>query len=306
MRVTETRELGVWTAAEIAAVLGAIAAADEAPNRTVRALAARYDTPPGWTVLARTPFSSARKWSGVSFAGHGTWLLGAPGVVTGANLPGDLADTIAGHEAAGHRVLLLAITAAALDGDRLPADAEPTALVVLAEELRPDAALTVRYLLDQGIEIKVLSGDAPRAAAAIARRAGIPVHGEPCDASGLSEDDDAALAEALAASSVFGRVRPGHKLAAVRALQAAGPAGTRAATAAGLRVRPGGRRGPGRYRRSHPVAKGWMATSGIAQRHGTLGPQLEAVRHDAACHLAMIDLMARRCTGESTPTWRGT
>ena len=64
-------------------------------------------------------------------------------------------------------------------GDRLPADSEPAALVVLAEELRQDAAETVRYLLGQGVEIKVLSGDAPRAVAAIARRAGIPLHGDP-------------------------------------------------------------------------------------------------------------------------------
>jgi cation-transporting ATPase E len=222
MRVTETRELGRWTSELVVQVLSAIAAADEAPNGTIRALAARYDTPPGWTVLARTPFSSARKWSGVSFAGHGTWLLGAPGVVAGADLPAGLPDTIVGHEAAGRRVLLLAGTAEPLNGDRIPAAAEPAALVVLAEELRQDAASTVAYLLGQGVEIKVLSGDAPRAVAAIAQRAGIPVHGEPCDASGLSEDDDAALAAALAEGSVFGRVRPGHKLAAVRALQAAG------------------------------------------------------------------------------------
>lgn len=222
MRVTETRGLGRWTSALIAQVLSAIAAADEAPNGTIRALAARYDAPPGWTILARTPFSSARKWSGVSFARHGTWLLGAPGVVAGADLPEGLADAIAGHEAAGRRVLLLASTAKPLNGDRIPAAAEPAALVVLAEELRQDAASTVDYLLGQGVEIKVLSGDAPRAVAAIAQRAGIPVRGEPCDASGLSEDDDAALAAALAEGSVFGRVRPGHKLAAVRALQAAG------------------------------------------------------------------------------------
>ena len=121
-------------------------------------------------------------------------------------------------------MLLLARTAEPLDGDRLPAGAEPAALMVLAEELRPDAAATVRYLLGQGVAIKVLSGDAPRAVAAIAERAGIPVNGIPVDASALSkdEDEDERLTEALAASSVFGRVRPGHKLAAVRALQAAG------------------------------------------------------------------------------------
>ena len=184
-------------------------------------------TPPGWTAQKRIPFSSARKWSGVSFAGHGTWLLGAPGVIGGdqgspVGLPAPIADAVAGHEAAGRRVLLLARTAEPLDGDRPPAGAEPVALVVLAEELRQDAAATVRYLLGQGITIKVLSGDAPRAVAAIAERAGIPVGGIPVDASVLSEDAEEGLAEALAASSVFGRVRPGHKLAAVRALQAAG------------------------------------------------------------------------------------
>jgi cation-transporting P-type ATPase E len=69
MRVTETQVLGGWPGARIGEVISAIAAADEAPNGTIRALAARYDAPPGWTVQARTPFSSAGKWSGVSFAG---------------------------------------------------------------------------------------------------------------------------------------------------------------------------------------------------------------------------------------------
>ena len=223
MQVVGTQMLNGWARDQVAEAVGAIATADEAPNGTIRALAARYDAPPGWTVQARTPFSSARKWSGVSFAGHGTWLLGAPGVIGGpAGLPAGVAEAVAGHETAGRRVLLLARSAGPLDGDRPPRDAEPAALVVLAEELREDAAATVRYLLDQGVAIKVLSGDAPRAVAAIARRAGIPVQGTPVDASSLDEDDDRGLADALAASSVLGRVRPGHKLAAVRALQAAG------------------------------------------------------------------------------------
>jgi magnesium-transporting ATPase (P-type) len=89
---------------------------------------------------------------------------------------------------------------------------ELAAVEGLAEELRDDTAATVRYLLGQGVSIKVLSGDAPRAVAAIAERAGIPVTGTPCDASALSDD---AVAAALASASVLGRVRPGHKLAAV-------------------------------------------------------------------------------------------
>lgn len=96
---------------------------------------------------ARVPFSSARKWSGVSFAGHGTWLLGAPAVV-GVGLPvgaaSSVAKSAARHEAAGHRVLLLAATAAPLDGDCPPPGAEPAALLVLTEELRDETTRTVR------------------------------------------------------------------------------------------------------------------------------------------------------------------
>jgi cation-transporting ATPase E len=92
-------------------------------------------------------------------------------------------------------------------------------LLVLAEELRDDTASTVRYLIDQGVTIKVMSGDAPRSVAAIASRAGIPVLGPPCDGYTLGEDQ---VGDALAKSSVLGRVKPGQKLAGVRALQAAG------------------------------------------------------------------------------------
>ena len=90
---------------------------------------------------------------------------------------------------------------------------------MLTEELREDAEQTVRYLAGQGVTLKVLSGDAPRAVAAIAQRAGVPVSGDPVDASGLTDEQ---MAAAIGAGDVFGRVGPSQKLAAVKALQAAG------------------------------------------------------------------------------------
>ena len=186
MRLVETEVIGGWPPERIAEVVAAIAADDNAPNGTVAALATSYPDSPGWTATARVPFSSARKWSGLTFEGHGTWLLGAPAVVGGAGLPAAVATAVARHEEAGHRVLLLAGTAASLDTVP-PPDAEPAALLVLAEELRDETAATVRYLLGQGVTIRVLSGDAPRAVAAIARAAGIPAEDEPCDASQLTE-----------------------------------------------------------------------------------------------------------------------
>ena len=220
MRLIGTEVLAGWTAARIGDVVAALAADDETPNGTVAALAARHPDPPGWTVTERVPFSSARKWSGLTFDGQGSWLLGAPAVV-GPDLPADVAAAVATHEEAGRRVLLLAGARGSLDGEFSdgPPSAEPAALLVLAEELRDETAATVRYLLGQGVTIRVLSGDAPRAVAAIARRAGIPAEDEPCDASQLTEDEVAAR---IGSVSVFGRVRPGQKLAAVRALRSSG------------------------------------------------------------------------------------
>lgn len=218
MRLAETEVLAGQPAARIGEALAAVAAADENPNPTVRAIAARYAEDPRWPVQARVPFSSARKWSGVSFAGYGTWLLGAPGALS-PGLPAGVAASIARHEAEGRRVLLLAATDAPLDGGRPPPGANPAALLVLTEELREEAGRTVSYLAGQGVTIKVLSGDAPRAVAAIAARAGIPASGDPVDASALTGEQ---MAGAITAGDVFGRVRPAQKLAAVKALQAAG------------------------------------------------------------------------------------
>jgi len=230
MRVMETQVLPGWTEAGIAEAVAALVASDDAHNGTMQALAERFKDAPGWTVQARVAFSSARKWSGLSFGGQGSWVLGAPSVVGGPGLAGEVADAVAVREECGRRVLLLAHADGPLDeeglpaelaGPALPAGLAPAALLVLAEELRDDTAATVRYLVGQGVTIKVMSGDAPRSVAAIAERAGIPALGPPCDGYSMGEDEDE-VGEALARSSVLGRVKPGQKLAGVRALQAAG------------------------------------------------------------------------------------
>ena len=220
MQLTGIEPAAGWTRAEIEAAVGAMAAADPAPNATLRALAARCPAPDGWAAVGHVPFSSARKWSSVTFAGHGTWLLGAPGVV-GGELPAGLAATAARHQAAGHRVLIAGRLEDPPGRQVQPVRASIAGLLVLAERLRDGTRGTISYLLDQGIAIKVLSGDAPATVAAVAAAAGIPAAQGCTDASGIG-DDEASVGAALAAASLLGRVRPAQKLAAVRALQAAG------------------------------------------------------------------------------------
>jgi len=202
--------------------LGALAAADPAPNATMRAIAAACPPAPGWRPVAAVPFSSDRKWSATQFDGRGTWVLGAPDVLFGDQRDPALADALGAEgTAAGSRVLVLARSPADVDGVGVPAGLRAVGLVVLNERLRPDAAATVRYLLDQGVSLKVISGDDPETVKVVAERVGVPVVGEACDARALPEDP-AGFAEAVQGANVFGRVRPGQKRDIVEALQSLG------------------------------------------------------------------------------------
>src|SRR5439155_5094021 len=110
---------------------------------------------------------------------------------------------------------------APLADEALPAALRPAALVMFAERIRPDAADTLRYFSEQGVALKVISGDNPRTVAAIAARVQLPGATAAVDARELPEDP-AALAEMVEANSVFGRVTPQQKRAMVGALQRKG------------------------------------------------------------------------------------
>jgi cation-transporting ATPase E len=203
-----------------AAVLGAIAATDPNPNATLRAIGAAFPAPNGWTASAVVPFSSARKWSAASFGDRGSFVLGAPEVLLPG--PGELLRRTEAIAVEGRRVVLLAEAngAPALDG-QLPDSLAPQAFVVLGDRVRDDAAGTIAYFLEQGVRTKVVSGDHPRTAAAVARQVGIPGTEEPVDARTLPHDADD-LADVLERRSVFGRVVPDQKEVMVKSLQSRG------------------------------------------------------------------------------------
>ncbi len=98
--------------AEVDAALAALAQLDPDPNATSRALNHFFDDATTWKVTGRVPFSSARKWSAMSFAGHGDWVLGAPENVLGEAYAGALREQVEVHAALGQRVLVLAEAAA--------------------------------------------------------------------------------------------------------------------------------------------------------------------------------------------------
>ncbi|HVL62819.1 MAG TPA: HAD-IC family P-type ATPase [Microbacterium sp.] len=197
-------------------------------NSTARCLRAPFPLAAAPEVQAYVPFSSARKWSAVSFADGGTWVLGDPDMVFG-DAPSDPAEefgrTVTELASSGRRTLVLAhsvvaLTEADVEAERLPVDVIPAIVLTFREQVRPDAAHTLAYFRAQGVGIRIISGDNPRTVAAIAREVGLDV-AEGYDARKLPEDD-AELGEILETYTVFGRVTPEQKKRMVVALQGRG------------------------------------------------------------------------------------
>jgi cation-transporting ATPase E len=200
--------------------LGALAAADPNPNATLAAVAAAFPAEEGWDVMKSIPFSSARKWSGASFAHKGTWIMGAPEVV----LWEEASEARRRAELAaqqGSRVIVLATTGHALAGPSLPQDLKPVALITLADRLKPEAPAILDFFKAQGVAVKIISGDHPDTVGAIAAKAGVEQAADPIDARTLPSSEEA-LADIMASRSVFGRVTPQQKRQMVRALQSSG------------------------------------------------------------------------------------
>lgn len=194
-------------------------------------------------------FNSARKWSAVQTQA-GAYVLGAPEIVlagsTGSgSTEADNADSdgtglgstdnaalerVKALAGTGKRVLVLAHSNQELDQSEnptLPKDLTAALLVVLAEQVRPDAAQTLDYFKRQGVAVRVISGDNPVTVAAIAAHLGLrnPDGGEPVgvDARTLPAiEDTQALADMLEKHTVFGRVTPEQKRAFVNALKSRG------------------------------------------------------------------------------------
>jgi cation-transporting ATPase E len=218
-------------------VLASLARAEERPNATLQAIARGLGDaggPPdsaGGPPASVVPFSSARKWSGLSFAGGalaGGWVLGAPDVLLSPSDPA--LEQARARAAGGQRVLALGrADAAELAGSGRIGHGglvEPVALLVLRQRLRPDAQRTLAYFARQDVAVKVISGDSAESVGAIARELGIEGGAHPVDARSLpggeTEAGLAALAGALDGNSVFGRVTPRQKQLFVTALQARG------------------------------------------------------------------------------------
>lgn len=221
LRVERIEMLSEHAAAAVA--LAALAGAEARPNATLQAITHEWPLRPGGpAVLRSVAFSSARKWSGAVIDGLGAWVLGAPDVLLAQRPASDpVLERVRELAAGGFRVLLLARTGALPDAALRPAELDPVALVLLAEQLRADARPTLQELARQGVSVRLISGDHPATVGGVARELGIAGGEEAVDASKL---DDAGLTEVARTRLVFARTTPQQKELIVSTLQGAGHA----------------------------------------------------------------------------------
>lgn len=216
-----------------------IAGADEDPNETAQAIIDYYQDVIPESGAARVgrkrangpaqpvkrlgikraiPFSSDKKWSGAVFDTGASYAMGAAQFVLGKEY--EAVRTQVEELAQNARVMVLA-RVEGFDGDgKMLGDPQPLALIAIKDQIRPTAEQTIRYFIDQGVDLKVISGDDPRTVSGIAQIVGIPHADSYVDATTLLSD--AALENAATCYQVFGRVTPEQKKKLVQSLQAAG------------------------------------------------------------------------------------
>lgn len=204
---------------DIRLIMADYVAAMRADNDTMAALRRYFTGEVKQPAIKAVPFTSAKKFGGVSFHEDETYLLGAPDVLLGER-GGKYAKQIDAYSAKGCRVLLLGLYDGDPEDERPEAGLMPIALILLSNKIREEAPETFKYFAAQGVAIKVISGDNALAVSEVARRAGIRGAENYVDARTLETDED--IAEAVERYTVFGRVTPDQKRRFVRALKAAG------------------------------------------------------------------------------------
>lgn len=169
-----------------------------------------------WPIQNIVPFSSERKWSAVSFEEKGSFILGAPSFVV-SHLESQWKAMIEKHITQGERVLLFAHANATLMDKCLPEQIKPLAFLFLEDVIKESAPKTINYLKKQNVDLKIISGDNPKAVSDIARRVGIAHADQYVDCSVLEREEQ--LIAAAEEKTVFGRVSPQQKKLLVKTLK---------------------------------------------------------------------------------------
>ena len=216
--VIPTKEYEEGELRPLSELLGDFTAAQSSDNITMEAMKRYFKIASGKKAVAKTGFSSASKYSSVTFE-EASYVLGAPEFVLKEQYE-NYEEAISAHASKGARVLVFGTAKKEPDGKPLKEAVTPLAYVLLANPIRQEAKETFTYFAEQGVEVKVISGDNPLTVSEVAKEAGIAGAERYVDASTLHTEEE--MRAAVLNNAVFGRVTPNQKRKFVQILKEEG------------------------------------------------------------------------------------
>lgn len=212
MVVNKVVPLDLTPMSDITDALGIMSYHMEIDNQTIEAINKKYARKNDYKPIEIVPFSSQNKWSGISFEKE-SYIIGAPEIVLKDIKP---IQKELDNYAKESRVVLLAKSKTKLN-KKLPTDIKPMALILINDKIRPDAKMTLEYFKQQGVDIKLISGDNPLTVAGVAKKVGLD------NIKYVDMNETKLSIEKLAKEyNVFGRVKPNQKKALILELQKQG------------------------------------------------------------------------------------
>lgn len=218
MTVTRYIEPRRNTEFNVSDVMSSMNSALQEANSTAKALENYFGFGKKYTATEILPFSSENKYSAVSFAEiGGTFILGAPEFVLKGSFD-RVSDDVNEYANQGLRVLALAHSAMPLKDGKIQRVPKIVALILIEDQIRREAYDTIKYFRDNGVQVKVISGDNPVTVSEVSRRVGIENAEDYISLEGLTDEEVAQVANSY---TVFGRVKPNQKQILVKALKEA-------------------------------------------------------------------------------------
>lgn len=199
-------------------LIGSMLTALDDNNQTSRALITHFGYSKELVARTTLPFNSTRKLSAVTFTTGETYVMGAPEYVIKTKNK-EIDGLVKTYTSKGFRVLLVAECKGAIKDDKLPLERTPVSLIVIEDHIREDAKETINWFKENGVAIKIISGDNPITVSEVSKRVGVENADKYISLEGLTQQQ---VIDAVDNYTVFGRVSPEQKCILVKALKAKG------------------------------------------------------------------------------------
>lgn len=215
MSVKQVKCYGQATEELIKNAIASQLAVQPTQNATSRALTKHFGADAVYSVSQNIEFSSDRKYTATSFGKDGTYVIGANEYIK-AKISKEIENDIKLSANEGYRVLTVAHSKKEISGEKLPSDLEVVAIILIEDTIRKDAEKTIKWFKDNGVEIKIISGDDPQTVSNIASKVGVAGSEKYINLEGVSLEEVKKLAKQY---TVFGRVSPEQKHAIIKSLK---------------------------------------------------------------------------------------